>query len=380
MPGRPEVRNTVIAEAGLNLTEMALVADVIGAAGTAHFYDRVLDLLDERIQCERRLVMKYSRYARPEILVNVSLDVDAVAVYLGGLYRLDPLLRLLGSDSIRPVVTYREIRLVDHENAFYDEIFRSGRVFDELAVLLPTLGGACVALCFDRDEGNFGSHEGEWASMLYPILRKAHDLHVRTAMSRGLNAVFGDGHVGILALTEDGEIIYRNDAWKQVTRGTDEAGVVARTLASPEGSPTELGGCVGHWAWMEPSTEARPGAPERGGRSCRVVFLEERSAGYIDRNIKGVLAAFIRAHGLSSRESQILEKMMRGYPTAAISARLGLSAGTVKNYKRRLYDKLDITHEREVFPLFIRHLLGDTPEEDAVVRKPAAARPGTVAR
>ena len=360
----------MVAEAALNLTEVALTAEIIGAVGTIDFYDRMLALLDERIQCERRLVMKYSRYARPEILVNGSLDADAVGVYLGGLYRLDPLLRLLRSDSVRPVVTYREIRMVDHENAFYDEIFRSGRVLDELAVLLPTLGGACVALCFDRDKGNFGSHEVAWASMLYPILRRAHDLHVRTAMSRGLNSLFGDGHVGILALTEDGEIIYRNDAWKHVARGIDEARVIARTLASSEGAPTETGNCVAHWAWMEPALHGHTEG-HGGMRSCRAVFLEERSAGYIERNIKGVLAGFIAAHGLSSRESQILEKMMRGYPTAAISARLGLSAGTVKNYKRRLYDKLDITHEREVFPLFIRHLLGGSDEAGHV--QPTAA-------
>jgi prepilin-type processing-associated H-X9-DG protein len=353
------------AEAALSLSEMALVAAVIGALGTADFYDRTLCLLDERIQCERRLVMKYSRFARPEILVNASLDADAVGVYLGGLYRLDPLLRLVRGDAVRPVVTYREIRLVDHENAFYDEIFRSGRVYDELAILLPTLGGACVALCFDRDDGNFGSHEVEWASMLYPILRTAHDQHVRTALSRGLNALFGDGHVGILALADDGEVLYRNDAWTRVARGADEAALVARTLSATEGAATEIGACVGHWAWMDPAPDPHGGARGAGLRSCRAVFLEERSAGYIDRNIKGVLAGFIAAHGLSSRESQILERMMRGYPTAAISAKLGLSAGTVKNYKRRLYDKLDITHEREVFPLFLSHLLGGA--EDAQV-------------
>jgi DNA-binding CsgD family transcriptional regulator len=351
------------AEPALSLEELALTADVIESVGTAVFYDRVLCLLDERIQCERRLVMKYSRYARPEIVVNASLDAAAVAVYLDSLYRLDPLLRLVRSEAQRPVVTYREIRLVDHENAFYDEIFRSGRVLDELAILLPTLGGACVALCFDRDDGHFGSHEVQWASMLYPILRKTHDLHVRTALSRGLNSLFGDGQAGILALTADGTVIYRNDAWKHVARGADEAAIVARTLASPEGAPTEIGACVGHWSWMEPAPGPQGGA---GPRSCRTVFLEERSPGYIDRNIKGVLAGFIAAHGLSSRESQILEKMMRGYPTAAISSKLGLSAGTVKNYKRRLYDKLDITHEREVFPLFIQHLLGGAEAPAAV--------------
>ena len=127
--------------------ELCLVADLIGASGTAEFYRRMLALLGERIPCERRLVMKYSRYARPEVVYNTSLEDEAIAVYLAGLYRLDPLLRLAGNDTVRPVTTYREIRLVDHENAFYDEIFLdAGMIFDELAIMLPTVGGAYVGL------------------------------------------------------------------------------------------------------------------------------------------------------------------------------------------------------------------------------------------
>jgi DNA-binding CsgD family transcriptional regulator len=330
--------------------ELSLVADLIGAAGSSEFYDRTLALLGERIRCERRLVMKYSRFARPEVVYNTSLEQEAIDIYLAGLYRLDPLLRLVGNDAVRPVTTYREIRLVDHENAFFDEIFRAGMVFDELAIMLPTVGGAYVGLCFDRDDSYFGQHEVGWATLLYPVLRRANDLHVRTAMLSGLNSLFGAGRVGILALAERGAVVYRNDVWKRVASGRDEADIIAQTLLRPERSPVEIGNCVGHWEYLDPRE-----APEN---AYRTLFLEERSAGYIDRDMRSVLAGFVESYQLSPREAQIVEKMMRGYPTGHISARLGLSAGTVKNYKRRLYDKLDITNEREIFPLFMSHLFG----------------------
>jgi DNA-binding CsgD family transcriptional regulator len=52
---------------------------------------------------------------------------------------------------------------------------------------------------------------------------------------------------------------------------------------------------------------------------------------------------------LSSREKQLVELILAGFPTAVISKRLGITVGTVKNHRRRIYEKLDITTERELF-------------------------------
>ncbi len=359
-------------ETSLTSDELALTADVIGAVGTAQFYQCVLRLLDERIQCERRLVMKYSRYAMPEFVLNTSLDAEAVDVYLAGLYRLDPLLRLVTNDSVRPVVTFHEIRLIDHENGFYDEIFRSGQIYDELAITLPTMGGAYVALCFDRESSDFGGHELNWANLLFPILRRAHDVHVKTALLSGLNSLFGGGRVGILTIAEDGKIVYRNDSWATVANGVSDETIVSRTLGKPEGCPCEIGNCVGHWEYLDPRD-----APVA---SYRTVFLEERSAGYIDQDVPTVLEAFNQSFHLSPRETQILEKMMRGYPTDYISTKLGLSSGTVKNYKRRLYEKLDIKSEREIFPLFINHLFSSSERQSAGAALMQGSGGGSVTR
>ncbi|HEX3217546.1 MAG TPA: helix-turn-helix transcriptional regulator [Aestuariivirgaceae bacterium] len=52
---------------------------------------------------------------------------------------------------------------------------------------------------------------------------------------------------------------------------------------------------------------------------------------------------------LSSRERQLVGLILAGYPTALIAKRLGISVGTVKNHRRSIYRKLDITTERELF-------------------------------
>lgn len=58
---------------------------------------------------------------------------------------------------------------------------------------------------------------------------------------------------------------------------------------------------------------------------------------------------------LSLRERQLVQLILAGHPTATISARLGITVGTVKNHRRRIYEKLDITTERELFLQFFQH-------------------------
>lgn len=61
---------------------------------------------------------------------------------------------------------------------------------------------------------------------------------------------------------------------------------------------------------------------------------------------------FARRQGLTPRESEITTLCLRGYPNASIARALSISRGAVKNHKLRLYRKLDITSERELFSLF----------------------------
>lgn len=52
---------------------------------------------------------------------------------------------------------------------------------------------------------------------------------------------------------------------------------------------------------------------------------------------------------LSGREREIVQLILAGHPTAGIARKLGLARGTVKNHRRSIYTKLDITTERELF-------------------------------
>lgn len=56
---------------------------------------------------------------------------------------------------------------------------------------------------------------------------------------------------------------------------------------------------------------------------------------------------------LSKREQEVAQLILMGHPTAGIARKLQLAPGTVKNHRRNIYGKLDITTERELILQYI---------------------------
>ncbi len=59
---------------------------------------------------------------------------------------------------------------------------------------------------------------------------------------------------------------------------------------------------------------------------------------------------------LTARERELVGLILSGHPTSTISTRLAITPGTVKNHRRNIYQKLDITTERELFLQYIDSL------------------------
>jgi DNA-binding CsgD family transcriptional regulator len=72
-------------------------------------------------------------------------------------------------------------------------------------------------------------------------------------------------------------------------------------------------------------------------------------------NYRQALERFLEGR-LTPREREIVRLILLGFPTAKVAERLGLSVNTIKNHKKRLYFKLDITTERELFTNFVSFL------------------------
>lgn len=56
---------------------------------------------------------------------------------------------------------------------------------------------------------------------------------------------------------------------------------------------------------------------------------------------------------LTVRERSVLQWMLNGYTTPAITRRLGIAEGTVKNHRKSIYRKLDVSSQAELLSLFL---------------------------
>jgi len=71
---------------------------------------------------------------------------------------------------------------------------------------------------------------------------------------------------------------------------------------------------------------------------------------------QAALGAFLRRE-LTPRERDVVHLILIGYSSVKIAERLKLSVNTVKNHRKRMYLKLDITTERELFLAFVNFLI-----------------------
>jgi DNA-binding CsgD family transcriptional regulator len=77
----------------------------------------------------------------------------------------------------------------------------------------------------------------------------------------------------------------------------------------------------------------------------------DRQAGAATPTTKDLPARI--ASPLTEREREVVLLTLQGHPVIEIARRMGLSRGTVKNYRLAIYRKLDITTERELFGEFM---------------------------
>lgn len=66
---------------------------------------------------------------------------------------------------------------------------------------------------------------------------------------------------------------------------------------------------------------------------------------------------------LTPRERQIVSLALTGFDNASIADRLGIGIGTIKNHRKRIHAKIDVTSERELFSLFLGHLANSDPSQ-----------------
>lgn len=88
-------------------------------------------------------------------------------------------------------------------------------------------------------------------------------------------------------------------------------------------------------------------------------WAKESSALQHDEIIKTHLDAALKSFGtslLTNRECEIINRILRGHSIKSISERLGNSIETIKHHRKKIYLKLEVNSQAELFYLFIDSL------------------------
>jgi len=111
-----------------------------------------------------------------------------------------------------------------------------------------------------------------------------------------------------------------------------------------------------------------------GGLIAINMYRHERQPSFTDRDfdLLGCLAAPLGAcvdlhlraqpqpadclRALPRREREVCERLLRGWTHEGIAADLGISAGTVKTYRDRAFERLGVRHRNELFALALGSL------------------------
>ena len=325
------------------------IGDVAAQLGTFDAYVAMVALVRQLVPATRAQVMYYPRYSVPRYLYEIGTPAEEQAVYRQ-YYRFDPFYKAITTLSVPLVAQLRPMLARSSASDVYMSVFypQTGAA-DEIAVLLPAFGGGVVGL-FCQASREYSAAEVAAVRMLLPVIAAFHRVHDRLTI---LSARTGHHQGGydryVILLDGVGRETFRSPEIAQLERINPGLGhAVARLASEPSGSSVQLSEGTLHIADLGDGIVS-----QRGGRIC--FFHAGPNAG-VPRELTAAITDFLQLYGLSPRQRDILELTLLGWSAQNIAQRFALSEGTVRNHRKQIYDKLDVTTEREIFSMFLKYI------------------------
>lgn len=333
---------------------LTALGEAARAIGSDEFPARLLHLFARLVRHDMAMVVRYARFSAPDFLVCEGLPQRQIETYRDGWYRFDPFYGHWQRRERGGVVSFRDVASPALLRSGYRAFQRQAKICDELGMFLPGVGRGSIALFLERSTGWFTAGEKERARRAYPAIAGLYRAHVgRIFAVLGTRAGTPSPQLtrATLLVDRDGERVFANKEWR-AAEADPAIGRALRALANERsGQVRLLDNRMLHVAPLEPDFPLAP-----AGRIC---VIERIGLAPAPLSPRAVIAQF--GAGLTPREREIVVLVLEGHPSAAIAKRLGIGRGTVKNHRRRLYDKLDITTERELFLRYLEWLAQSDP-------------------
>jgi DNA-binding CsgD family transcriptional regulator len=235
-------------------------------------------------------------------------------------------------------------------SARYRDIMRPVGLGDELRAALVTGGHCWGYLCLHREDGDLGFSPAEAALIrrlaphIADALRQAAVLHSPGPdLPHRPGVVLLDEQMELIASTTEADALLPLIGHGS-TRLPLPVGVysVAAALSTVDRPPSmRVRATTGGWLHLHASR-----LPSASGAQIAVVLQPAEP--------KSTLGVVLAAHGLTARELDVARLVLRGRSTQAISAALHISAHTVQDHLKSVFDKVGVRSRRDL----VSHLLG----------------------
>ena len=329
--------------------------DTVSAAlGTEMFERELADFLGQMVAHDMMTVARYSIVAPPEFLAHSANYPRALVERYESLYHLfDPFAAYWRETQQPGFVSLDNLSSAQRKVGRYiRELLPEFGIVDEMGIFLPPLAGASLAFFFESVGHRIAKPQRDLLQALYPLAANLYRVHLSVLFSNpeGAPATSPSTSHPMLITDETGRTLWTTEAWTELSAAArSEIKTFAERGAEPTLQIRSLDD--GHTVISEPLGHGAHGA----ARLLWVVEPHGQRAADIDPMAAGM---HVFDSTLTPREREIVELILNGFPTSLIAERLSLSRGTVKNHRRRIYHKLDITTERELFLMFIEAALG----------------------
>lgn len=324
------------------------VGGVASSIGTDRFHQLLVELYGSTIPHSASWIIRYSRAAPPDVIYTWNVPRDVVDFYVANCSALDPFSahwKRYEEPGVRTLAGFSAKDAgVDHQP--YSRLFKAAaKISDELGIFFSTVGHSSLGMFLEREKGRFTEAEIERARRVFPVLDGFHKTHLGRIFDRLRYA--GDANESPLVsrptLVQDrvGLEIFATASWREAVAA--DPSIAEAVAGAREETTIRLETAT---LKIERFDEYFPLAPS--GRMF--VLAPPSDAAPEDRPSVDI--------GLTTREREIFDLMMAGAASGSIAQALGISKGTVKNNRLRIYRKAGVASDRALVQKFGRSPAG----------------------
>ena len=325
----------------------ALTARAIDRLGTGDFYDALLEILGSAAPHDLAALVRYSRAAPPDLIIPRVEPTLAMMAYYNHYFAFDPFYAHWKNGGEIGVYRLRAMDAGIGRSRYAREFLTAMAIHDEMAVFLPPIGDASPTLILDRARGVFNATEVTRIRRLFPLLAALHRRHLSIFVTAGVDP--GNSPIGaerpLRFVDAHGLQVFATQAWAAREPSLAEA---LHTVMARGPCTIRLAGQM-----SLRRTQLPPDFGPAPGGFCDEISADLHAVGEPAQGLPETMAA-----QLSDREQEVVLLTLQGHPVIEIARKLGLSRGTIKNYRLAIYRKLDITTERELFGQYMAALRG----------------------